>query len=248
MRIGIIPFEWEKFYLSEVSREYPKINIEEYQLNFNKKNYDALINISSNQIKDFNPLFIAKNAIQRKNLEYFESLGIISDRAFFKVKVNDANFGNHPIRCFQETDDVKFRREIIPMEIKNGIVCFYGCFEDENIFNRCVNLLRDKKGINVQEDDCTSWTVDQADLLDSIPNIFDALEINSESKRVLIEALLGIFSSRMYLKEDINTLKTLFGDITKKEREIINNERVKDTLSSAGVATLIEFIKHFLLN
>jgi hypothetical protein len=234
VRVGRIVAEYEAFYLTKISNECSRIRIEEYQINLSKRNYDALIAVYA----DAREFPISKRAIQRnESIDSFESLGEISDRAFYEVNVDDADYARHPIRYLQNVTGAYFGGKIIPTEAEKGVLSIYGVFDEEEIFNKCVETLNEERGIDVHLNECESWPIDYAGAFGSIPTIFNALRIDPQRAELLTKALFGDSSSILYLGRETNLLDTLFTSNLLKDRKFL------DTFSYIGMTGIVDMLK-----
>jgi hypothetical protein len=242
VKVGRTSIEYDNFYLQEISREFPEIEIEEYQIEFGRKSYDGLISVYADA-RNF-PILShrAKCAIQRgEPIESFKFIGEISDRAFYEVKVNDIDYEKHPIRYLQDVNGAFFPTRVMPVESKQGRLYIYGMFENEKTFRKCIEILNREKGIAVQTDECGCWAIDLEDAFRSVPTVFNALGIGFPQEQVLIRVLLGNPSSVAYLRIDTNFLDILFSS------DILRNMRFLDVMTSAGIENLIDILKEIFM-
>ena len=241
MRIGKMSIDYESFYLAEVSRKCPNVRIEEYQTEFYKISYDALISVEAST-EEF-PILAhqAKQAIQRsEQIDYFESLGEIPNRAFYEITVNDLNSAKHPIRCLQNIRNAYFPGRVIPMEATQGRLYIYGAFEDEEAFNRCISVLNEEEEIDLRADEYQSWAIDHENIFHSVPTIFSALGIDPQKTELLLRALRGDPSSILYLGLDTNFLDALLTS------DMLRNKRFLDLLAYIGMPSIVDILERVL--
>lgn len=238
MRIGKMSIDYESFYLTEVSRRCPNVRIEEYQTEFYKLGYDALISVDAST-EEF-PILAnqAKQAIQRnEQIDYFESLCEIPNRAFYEIKVNDSNYTKHPIRYLQNITGACFPGRVIPMEAIQGRLCIYGTFDDEEVFNKCKGILEEEEEINLWTDECQSWAIDHENVFHSIPSIFDALGIDPKRTELLLKALMGSSIAVLQLGSDTTLLDILLSS------DMLRNKIFLDILAYMGIFNIADILK-----
>jgi hypothetical protein len=221
MRFGKITVECDTFYLNRALKKCSNVKIEEYQTKLDIKHYDALISIYTSAEEPLTYCYRIIREIQKnKQSESFETLCKASERVFCRIRVNDGDYVNHPIRYLQNMGTAKFPGRIIPTIAEGGTLCIYGILEDERALDQCIAILGKKEGINVRADECDTWTADYTDTLNSVPTIFHALGIGPKRTNILLLALFGDKESIQYLKNDINLLETIFPTGKLEEREL----------------------------
>ena len=241
MRIGKISIDYESFYLTEVSRKCPNVRIEEYQTKFHKLGYDALISVYAST-EEF-PILAhqAKQAIQRnEQIDYFESLSEILNRAFYDIMVKDSNCAKHPIRYLKNISSAHFPGRVIPMEVRQGTLYIYGVFEDEEAFSKCKGVMDEEQGISLLEDECQSWAIDYGNVFHSVPSIFDAIGIDTQRRELLLEALTGNPTSVLYLGSDTNLLDTLLTS------DMLRNRIFLEILAYTGMPSIVDILREVL--
>lgn len=244
MRAGKIVAEFPDSSLAEISRRNPDTEIELYLLKVGKKRCNALISIKTESVTRLAPAHGARNDIQKmRELDFFESKGIILDRAFYLIGMNGYSQEGRLIQHLLKIKDAYFPTRIVPIQLHEGVTHVYGFFVSEESFSKCIRISELKEKGIIREEECDCFEMDKADDLHAIPTIFDSIGLDDGRKDILLITLSNARQGHISV-ERVDILKPLLNGMDSERSKKIAFE----TLKNFGFATAFEIMKVLLLN
>lgn len=198
MIAGIIPIKQKGFWLTEISKQLPEIEFNQFTLRLEKERYKALL-VSVGPRTEL--LQVKESIMKFPSIEYFSYEGEINGRSLHFLTIDDSKFPPNQVRSLIKLKEVIIYR-FLPQIARRGIQHIHALFSDKIAFERSINVLDRMPDLSIVRENKNFGIWDPADNEIVFPSIFSLLGVKREDE-ILLRQLFqdACFSEGYKLKE-----------------------------------------------